>query len=444
MDTKSYQGKKVLVIGLGVSGRSAARYLVDRGAHVLGVDGDRDLLNGNQEIQELRQKGLHTFHETEQRNIDDCDFVVVSPGVPQDNAWYSSARNACKEVIGEIELACRHLTQPFIGITGTNGKTTVSLLVGEVLGQSGKPARVLGNAGIPLTSEISGLQDEIIVCELSSYQLETMQSKVIDVGVITNVTPDHLDRYPSLEEYAAAKIRMRHCLKPGAPLYVEQATVDRYQTHFGAFKPKTFGYTEDCDIFTDKTTVFNKENIEFLLPIPYRNKTSHDLENIMAAFAVCCEMGVEPEDFGRVLATFKKPPHRIEFVRKFKGVHFYNDSKGTNIDAVIRAVESMDGQVVLIAGGLDKGTSYASWLEAFKEKVKCICAIGQAKEKIYEELSPEFRIKTCNSLESAIKYASTIAKEGEHVLLSPGCASFDMFDNYEHRGEEFKRIVQVL
>ena len=442
--------KKALVVGLGVSGMSAAAFLLKRGASVTGIDKDKKGVEEKPEYSQLCQQGLQVFSEDEFISgnpdiiLESFDIIVVSPGVPQGHPIYQAAIKQGVEVVGEIELACRNIDQPFIGITGTNGKTTVSLLIAHVLNVSGKSAKVVGNAGIPLTSEIMEDDHSILVCELSSYQLETMRCRIIDYAALLNITPDHLDRYESMEDYAKAKISIASCLKTYGKLYIEESAYKKYVSLFGAFIPKTYGYSQSCDVYTDKDTIFFKEGVDLLLPKLYRGKSCHDVENIMAAFALCSQLGVTPEEFSEAFESFQKPPHRIEFVTEVRGVAFYNDSKGTNPDAVIRAVESMSGNVVLIAGGQDKGTGYSSWILPFKGKVQTVCAIGQAKKIIEQELGCDLQIIPCETLEKAVKTAFSIAKEGENVLLSPGCSSFDMFKNYEHRGNAFKQIVHEL
>ncbi len=406
----------VLVIGLGISGRSACRFLLNCGDRVTAADDRVDLLRKTPEIQSLCASGLKLLKKSQ---WDAFDLIVVSPGVPQSNELLIQAKKSGIEVIGEIELACRHLNQPFIGVTGTNGKTTVTQMVGHVLNSVGMKAKVLGNGGVPLTSEIDRESDEIIVCELSSYQLETMQSQVIDVAAILNITPDHLDRYSGMDAYASAKIRIADCLKSGAKLYLSPQVVHQ----FGSLLEKY------------------KENIELIFLDNYK---SHDDENRMAAFAICRQMGVDQEAFEEAVRTFCKPPHRIEFVHTLKGVRYFNDSKGTNLDAVKRAIENMQGSVVLIAGGVDKGLSFASALIPFKKKLKAVIAIGEAKKKIKSELAEHFLVIETETLESAVRHASSIAEEGGNVLLSPGCASFDMFKNFEERGEKFKEAVLLL
>lgn len=439
--------KKVLVLGLGISGRAAARLLLRNGAHVWGVDRNADLLLQNEQIAALREEGLTTSCEGQKIDIDSFDFAVVSPGIPQSNPVYAEVQKLGLEVLGEVELACRFVTQKFLGITGTNGKTTVTLLVAHVLNQAGICARAVGNVGVPLAAEVEAFfptkTHDIMVAELSSFQLDTLQSRVIDVGVVLNITPDHLDRYDGMTAYAASKMHIQDCLKPGGVLYMEEAAYMKYGYLLRA-KPRLYGFNSNCDIYCDGVHVIVNGQVEYILPVDYRNKFSHDVENLMAAYALCREMGVLPEQFARAYATFSKPAHRIEFVRTINEVSYYDDSKGTNVDAVIRAVASLKGPVILIAGGLDKGSSYAPWIDTFRGKVKGICTIGQAAPKMKQELEEAFPLEIFATLDDAVKAASHAAVPGDNVLLSPGCSSYDMFRDYAHRGDEFKRIVSTL
>lgn len=441
------QGKKVLLLGLGVSGRSAAEFLLSRGADLLAVDRNADVLQNNAEVIELKKKGLRTALDSSQIDIGQFDCVVVSPGISQTHPLYIQAKAAQKEILGEIELACRFLKGTFLGITGTNGKTTVTLLVTHVLNQSGRSAQALGNVGTALTSHCghqSG-SDEILVVELSSYQLETMQQRILDAAVLLNVTPDHLDRYSTMDAYAEAKIHIADCLKEGAPFFIEEKCFNEFKHLLSKHIPKTYGYSSDCTYHTDLHQLFSGKKIECSLPSFYQGKRSHDLENIMAAYALCRTVGVTPKQFLKALETFKKPAHRIEFVCTINGVAYYDDSKGTNIDAVIRAVETMKSkEIILIAGGVDKGSAYSPWIEAFRNKVKQICAIGQAAPKIVKDLAHAIPVECFESLQAAVQYAAKAARKGDIVLLSPGCSSFDMFRDYAHRGQEFQRFVKEL
>lgn len=438
--------KKVLIIGLGISGRAAANFLLKKGVHVLAVDRNRELLNTNQSIATLCQEGLKVAHDSDPIDMAHIDAVVLSPGIPPEHPLYKEAKRRGIQLIGEVELAFQYIKGPVLAITGTNGKTTVTLLVAHVLNHSGIPARALGNVGTPLIEQcLTGPESkEVCVVELSSFQLETMQSRVIDAGVLLNVTPDHLDRYRDMDHYASAKYHLADCLKSNGIFYVEE----QCQKQWGHVRPdlrvKCYGYNDNCDVSTDLQQLKYGKKIECVLPSLFQGKVSHDLENIMAAYALCRFIGVTPEQFLAALATFKKPAHRIQFVREIKGVAYYDDSKGTNIDAVVRAVQVVPGRIILIAGGVDKGAAYTPWIDAFGQRVRCICALGQAAPKIHKDLAHAFPIELFDTLEAAVRHAAQIAKTGETVLLSPGCSSFDMFRDYAHRGEAFQSIVNKL
>lgn len=438
---------RALVIGLGISGRSAAAFLLKNGAHVTGVDSKREVIDSNPAVEHLRLQGLKAQHDEELRSLAGFNLVVVSPGVPHTHRLYAAAKAAGVDIVGEVELAFRFLKGTVLGITGTNGKTTVTLLIEHVLNHSGKKARALGNIGTPLTSELTDHrfdEKEIIVAELSSFQLETMHSKVIDAAVVLNVTPDHLDRYSGMDAYAQAKFHISKCLKPNGIWYMEQRCFQEFGHLVHGAAPRLYGYTPACDLFTDLQHLIVNKKIECVLPFQLQGKVSHDLENIMAAYAICRHVGVTPEQFLAALATFKKPAHRIQFVRTINGVSYYDDSKGTNIDAVIRAVAMLQGEIILIAGGVDKGAAYTPWIEVFNRKVKYICAIGQAAPKIKQDIGHAVPVELFPGLEQAVAHAARIAHPGDIVLLSPGCSSFDMFRDYAHRGEEFQRVVNNL
>jgi UDP-N-acetylmuramoylalanine--D-glutamate ligase len=439
----SYQGKKVLVVGLGISGRAAAKFLLHKEAAVWGVD--RNVTALQESLMPLKEKGLIVQSDELALSLADFDLIVMSPGIAPTHPIYAQAFALGKPVWGEIELGCRNMHNPVIGVTGTNGKTTVTLLIAHVLNHFGKKAHALGNVGIPLTRELLHLDPtDIVVLELSSYQLETLNQKVLDHAIVLNITPDHLDRYPTMHAYASAKFGIERCLKADGRLYVEESALQAYPNELKLIEAKTYGYSPQCFIYTDFYKIFINGQAAFDLPQKYQGKISHEIENIMAAYAICHEVGVPSPIFIQALHSFKKPPHRIEFVTEKKGVTFYDDSKGTNIDAVIRAVQSLPGSIILIAGGVDKGSSYTPWLEGFANKVKCICAIGQAAGKIKQQLSHCIPVMIFSEIDQAVQYAAGHAQPGDNVLLSPGCASFDMFRDYAHRGTEFQRAVRQL
>ncbi len=433
--------KATIVLGLKKSGLAAAEFLLRQNVLVLGVDCDLSLLNTCPEIQRCKSLGLFVQHDSDPIDWNRVDRLVVSPGVSPKHPLYKAARENGVPVTGEVELALPHFKGTLLAVTGTNGKTTVTLLTEHILKSAGIKAKALGNVGVPLCSYLLNPCDaEVFVIELSSYQLETMHTPLFDAGVILNITPDHLDRYDTFEDYARAKCHLQNLMKPSASFFVQKLVasnplIDRKNV-------KTFGFERDCDLFSDQSVITVCEKVECILPLNYREMGKHDVENAMAAWALCRSFSISKEQFSAALSSFKKPSHRVEFIRTVGGVSFYDDSKGTNIDAVVQAVRAMKGPVILIAGGVDKGASYLLWKEHFLGKVKEIVAIGQAAPKIYSELYPYFTVKLADTLESAVQAASSDAESGDSVLLSPGCSSFDMFQDYAHRGAEFQRIVR--
>ena len=421
---------KTLVIGLGKSGRAAYDLLLKEGHAVVGTDDNSD------HLKKLGSEGINVQGHPQ---VEEFDLVVLSPGIPPTNALYMKAIELGKEITGEAELALSRLQQPCIAITGTNGKTTVTLLTEHILKLSGLKACALGNVGTPLTS-YQGEPQEIMVVELSSFQLELMKTPVVDIGIILNITPDHLDRYTTMKEYAEAKCRLQDMMKSAGNFWVHQTVVQDFGDLLKS-NYRTYGTDSKCDCWTDKAALRSGEKIETILPIRYRSLGDHESENVLAAWILCKKFGVNSAAFLAGLETFKKPAHRIEFVATLEGVDYFNDSKGTNIDATMKAVEAMTKDVVLIAGGVDKGSSYAPWKKSFAGKVKQVFAIGQAAAKIAQELRPEFEVEIVATLQEAVECAKNKAKSGETVLLSPGCSSYDMFKDYAHRGDEFKKFV---
>ncbi len=439
-------GKNVLILGLGLSGRAATQFLQEKGAHVWAIDRNANLLKNTPPIIPLIEKGLIIWTEDHIVEYQKFDLCVVSPGIPATNIHYAQVRKQGLEVIGEIELAFRFINQPVIAITGTNGKTTTTLMIEHMLNESGLPAKALGNTGDPLTLELlkSSNNSKILVIELSSFQLDTLTTKCIDFAVILNISPDHLDRYITLEKYAESKFHIQDCMKSSGKLFVEEKCQREWGNLLHFKNSYSYGYSPESFVHSDFINIYVKEKIEYFLPHSYRNKPSHELENLMAGYAICREFGVSSVLFDKGLKSFSKPAHRIEFVRALKEINFVNDSKGTNLDAVIRAINFIDGQIVLIAGGVDKGASYTPWIKAFNDKVKCICTIGQAAKKIASDLGHAIPIYFFSTMSEAVEFAYKEASPGETVLLSPGCSSYDMYKDYIHRGEDFKNSVNNL
>lgn len=416
--------KRAFILGLGVSGKAALRFLSQKGVQVVVHD---DQLNPS-------------FADVDFKEF---DAFIPSPGIPLSHPLYQKALASGIEIIGEAELGLRELKEHrCIGVTGTNGKTTVVTLIEHVLNCSGHKAKSLGNVGNSLVEYAQNKEfQDIVIAELSSFQIESMKSQVLDWALILNISPNHLDRHLTFEEYVHAKCRIEHCMKTKGKLYVHEDVWLKFSQYFDR-KPMTFGISAAADYSTDKIVIKKGETSVCFLPENYKKKGMHESENVLAAWLILQDF-VSVKQFIDALGTFSKPPHRIEFVATINGITYFNDSKSTNTDSVIKAINAMEGPVILIAGGKDKNISFKP-LNAVKDKVRKILAIGSNKEKIHDELQEEFTIEKLASLEEAVQRASQVAVAGDHVLLSPGSSSFDMFSNYAHRGEEYKHYVHHL
>ena len=409
---------KTIVLGLGISGRAAANFLRKRGDEVIGVD---------RIIQTV--DGLTVLSDAGPIQLEGVDLVIKSPGIPSTHAWVQAAHNKSIPVMGEIDLAFAEFKKRgkrLFGITGSNGKTTTTLLTAHLFNTVGKKALATGNVGAPLIAHVES-DEEVLVVELSSFQLEhCVENRVLDGAVILNITPNHLDRHSDFNSYQEAKLRICHCLKENAPLYISKQ-VESCCTHI----PRSY-------------EVFNSV-VDTISSLGYRDgKFSlfpHDLENLSAAYALT---RVSKRELMQGISTFVRPPHRLEWVRTVAGVNYINDSKATSVDAVVKAVQALPGPIVLIAGGVDKGGAFTDWLPSFKGKVVRILALGQAAGRIESELMPELLIEKVSSLEQGVCRASKAASLGDTVLLSPGCSSYDQFRDYQHRGEVFREIVGKL
>ena len=448
-------GKRVLVVGLGKSGVASALFLKAHGARVTVSDtksGD-DLRN---EIPVLLDHGITV--ETGghgERTFQGQDLIVVSPGVPVDAPPLAQARSLGESVVGEIELAAQFLPGPIIAITGSNGKTTTTTLTGEIMAAGGFPTLVGGNIGTPAISLAErATRDSVIVLEVSSFQLETIQTFRPKVSVILNVTPDHLDRHRTFDAYVNAKARIFEnqrgddftVLNADDPTCVSMAARTKAQVFwFSRQKEVERGawVREGAVLFRDSR---GQREILQVSDIPL--KGAHNLENVLAAVCAGALMGCAPEKIRQAVANFKAVEHRLEFVATIRGVDYYNDSKATNVDATIKALESFPANIHLILGGKDKGSDYSVLNDLLRQRVKRVYTIGAAAAKIESQIvstkngGPE--LVHAETLENAIRKASTIAQPGDIVLLAPACASFDQFKNYEQRGGLFKEIVRSL
>jgi UDP-N-acetylmuramoylalanine--D-glutamate ligase len=443
-------GKRVLVVGLGKSGVASALFMKSHGAHVTVSDtksGD-ELRN---EIPVLLDHGITV--ETGghgDRTFRGQDLIVVSPGVPVDAPPLVQARSMGETVIGEIELASQFLPGPMVAITGSNGKTTTTTLTGEILTASGFPALVGGNIGTPAISLAERAKPgTVIVLEISSFQLETIQSFRPKVAVVLNVTPDHLDRHGTFERYAAAKTRIfenqhsEDCAVLNADDPTCAAMAKRLQS-------QVFWFSRQREIergawVRDGNIVFRdasgQREILQVSEIPL--KGAHNLENVLAAVCAAVLMDCTPEKIREAVRDFKAVEHRLEFVASIEGVDYFNDSKATNVDATIKALESFPANIHLILGGKDKGSDYTVLNALLRQRVKRVYTIGAAAAKIESQIKGA-DVVHAETLENAIRNAKAAAQPGDVVLLAPACASFDQFKSYEHRGKTFKDIVRSL
>jgi len=443
-------GKRALVVGLGKSGVASALFMKAHGARVTVSDtksGD-ELRN---EIPVLLDHGITV--ETGghgDRTFRGQDLIVVSPGVPVDAPPLVQARSLGETVIGEIELAAQFLPGPVIAITGSNGKTTTTTLTGEIMAAGGLPVLVGGNIGTPAISLAERAKSEtVIVLEVSSFQLETIQTFRPKVAVVLNVTPDHLDRHRRFEVYVDAKARIFEnqqdsdfaVLNADDPTCVAMAQRTRARVFWFSRQREVErgAWVRDGNIlFRDGTG-----QREILQVAEISLKGAHNLENVLAAVCAGALMGCASEKIRHAVHEFKAVEHRLEFVATIGGVDYYNDSKATNVDATIKALESFPANIHLILGGKDKGSDYTVLNDLIRQRVKRIYTIGAAAAKIESQVKGA-EVVHAETLENAIRKAHAVAKSGDVVLLAPACASFDQFKSYEHRGRLFKEIVRGL
>ena len=448
------KNKKVLVFGLGISGIGAGKILEAHGADVVLYDGNQKLT----EEKVRKQLGEDSnakivIGEFPEEILENLDMTVLSPGVPTDLPVIEKMRKQGVTVIGEVELAYQYGKGDVLAITGTNGKTTTTTLLGEIMKNYQDNVYVVGNIGTPYTTAASLMTDDTItVAEMSSFQLESIADFRPRVSAILNFTPDHLNRHHTMEAYVNAKKNIAknqteddYCILN----YEDELTrefgkeVKAKVLYFSSQRKLEEGiYLEDGNIIYHYGNVSEKichvDELQIL--------GTHNHENVMAACAMAAVYGVPVEKIRESVKAFKGVEHRIEYVTEKDGVAYYNDSKGTNPDAAIKGIQAMNRPTVLIGGGYDKGSEYTEWINSFDGKVKKLILIGDTKEKIAEDARKcgftdyEF----ADTFEEAVLTAAKIAESGEAVLLSPACASWDMFPSYEVRGEKFKEIVKSL
>jgi UDP-N-acetylmuramoylalanine--D-glutamate ligase len=443
--------KRVLVVGLGKSGVASALFLKSKGARVTVSDTKpQDQLKD--EIPVLLDQGIAV--ETGghgERTFGDQDLIVVSPGVPTDAPPLVQARALGGNLIGEIELASQFFPGPIVAITGSNGKTTTTTLTGEVITAGGFRTAVGGNIGTPAISLVEGaMADTIAVWEVSSFQLETIQTFHPHIAVVLNVTPDHLDRHHTFAAYTDAKARIFENQQPEdfAVLNADDRTCVELARRT---KAQIFWFSRTREVkqgaFAHDGRIFFRDQSgqrEIMLIFEIPLKGGHNVENVLAAVCVGALLHCEPDRIQNAVRNFKAVEHRLEHVATIRGVEYYNDSKATNVDATIKAIESFPANIHLILGGKDKGSDYTVLNDLLRQRVKRVYTIGAAAAKIESQITGAAEIDQAETLETAIKHAAEAAKPGDIVLLAPACASFDQFRNYEHRGKVFKEVVTAL
>jgi UDP-N-acetylmuramoylalanine--D-glutamate ligase len=423
------QGRTVLVAGMGRSGLAAMELLRQHGAIVRAAD--------------EKPKSPDVLPQTEE-TFTSVDLVVLSPGIPVDIAPLEAARHKGIPIIGEVELASYFLRGPIAGVTGSNGKTTTTALLGHLLKECGIPAQVGGNIGTPPTAMVaSSREDQWNVLELSSFQLETIDEFRARIGVCTNVTPDHLDRHYTFESYAAAKGRLfeTQTADCDAVLNADDATCLDYASRTPAAK-HWFSRRKLSELYFDRTTILvDGQPLIRADELPIRGV--HNVENAMAAVAAARLAGAPFEQLAAALRSFPGVEHRLEFVRERNGVQYYNDSKATNVDATEKAIDAFPGNLWIILGGKDKNSDYTVLRDKLRAKAKSVLLIGSAAPKIAEQLQG-LPLVDSGAIDNALERAASQAVAGDVVLLAPACASFDQFDNFEHRGRVFKDLVRSL
>lgn len=448
------QGEKVLVFGSGISGIGAAKLLQAVGARVVLYDGNEKLKKEG--LQKKLPKGSAceiVLGELSDEVISTLDLAVMSPGVPLDIAPVERMRAAGVPVWGEVELAYRMGEGTVLAITGTNGKTTTTALLGEIMKAYADSVFVVGNIGNSYTeAALSMNEDSYTVAEISSFQLETTHTFAPKVSAILNITEDHLNRHHTMKEYIRVKelIAANQTKDDFCILNYEDEELRRFAEHCPA--TVVFFSSErklEKGVYLDGTRIVLKtdaEEVELVRTEELKLLGQHNYENVMAAAAMAYCAGVPKEVIRKAASAFRAVAHRIEFVEEIHGVAYYNDSKGTNPDAAIKGIQAMNRPTFLIGGGYDKESSYEEWIQAFEGKVKELVLIGQTREKIEKAAHAcgFYHTILADSLEEAVKICAGKAQKGDAVLLSPACASWGQFDNYEQRGDKFKECVRSM
>ena len=451
---RELKGKKVLVVGLGKSGKAAVTALIGCGAEVSVQDlASADKLN-TQFLRHMQNNNITTWLGTKPADMSIYDMLVMSPGVPTDLDFVQEARERGAEIIGELELAYRIGEGSFAAITGTNGKTTTTTLVGEIFEASGRNASVVGNIGNPVvTASMGTTPDDWLITEVSSFQLETTADFRPRVSAILNLTPDHLNRHGTMENYGRVKAKIAENQGPDDFLVINMddervcALAERTAARIIAF---SMTKEPGCGAFLDGTRIMVRDlsgNDRFICD---RSELQiigdHNVENVLAAAAICFFSGIDTDVISKTVKSFGGVEHRIEYCGTIDGVDYYNDSKGTNVDAAVIALKALKERIILIAGGDGKGQDFTELAVHFDGSVKELILLGR-DAGIIEECAKQHgftRIHKCKDMPECVRKAAELAEPGDRVLLSPACASWDMYSNFEQRGKHFKECLKEL
>ena len=449
----NYENHTVLIVGVARSGVAAAKFLSQMGAYVI-LNDKKSHAELKDILVELRNENItYALGQDGEDFIEKVDLIVLSPGVPTDLPFIKRAKDIGKTVIGEFELASKFCRAPVAAITGTNGKTTTTTLVGEIFKAANRNPHVVGNIGIPFISTVSSIREkDVVVAEVSSFQLESIDSFHPYVSAILNFTPDHLNRHYTFENYIAAKANIfknqhsedycilnyddNECVKLAKEVNAKVVWFSRLnQLEEGVFVKNNKIFIKISDV---------EQEVCHINEIGIIGK--HNLENALAATAIAFHMGVSVVTISNVLKDFRGVEHRIEFVDLINDVSYYNDSKGTNPDASIKAIEAMKSPTILIAGGMDKGSDFTEFIKSFGEKIKLLLVLGETADQIMNLATQQHfdKVLKVDTVEEAVQIAYRYAESGDAVLLSPACASWDMFESYEERGKVFKDAVKAL
>lgn len=451
---ESLKGKSVLVIGMGKSGRAAVCALKHSGADI-SIQDSKKPDDADDELKKIAgDPGITSYLGEVPADMTAFDMIVMSPGVPTGLDFVKKAADAGVEIIGELELAYRIGRAKFVGITGTNGKTTTTTLVGEIFKKSGRKSAVVGNIGNPVVSESMGsTEDDWLITEISSFQLETIKDFRPVISSILNLTPDHLNRHGSFEAYGRAKARIFENQEEGDCLVINADDKNALNLSEGAkARLIPFSRRTKCEpgAYLDGKRIIVKDlegNNHYICDADeLRIIGDHNIENALAAAAICVAAGIEDEVISEAIREFPGVEHRVEYCGSADGVDYYNDSKGTNVSAAAIAMEALKSNIVLIAGGDAKGQDFGEFAERLDGRVDCLILLGRDAGLIEDSARQHGfgNIYRCKNMEECVRKAAEVAEPGSKVLLSPACASWDMYDNFEQRGDHFKQCVRDL